>query len=679
MRSIRLNFGPGEAPWTLADSRNNFDETILIPAPKPGGYEIRAETDVNAAGNTGWGRAAVGLTREEDPAATENVFSQVSVVIAQAPSPTAVDSLVLYFGNRSPQAGDAVFTETAAASLAFTGSLSIGGQATPCTLRIKDFTASTGGRPGNFSAEVSYTPAGGQEIRVVTSLAGSAPSSLRFFPDGFQVNAERNTPYAMPDLGGSKGDDIRPLLMKVGVPEDLAAQAGFRILVNGAPHALKKFSYGGKADFYVVNASSDTRPKIFVPCVKPLPAANQLPGSALPGEAIRWEMQAGGESWLLNSTLVLPGEESEEAVPPAAARLSASAALAAGGWQQPGDTITRTDLITAYEFIYTDELSRTLLQVYLQQGHEISLTNILGDFKFSYLSRPGTKALIEIEKNDSDIHPGIAAQYLWRGLTQALTIYSYRNAIAAALNDTSLEIAAITAYKAQIGPAAAEVGIAAAELYLSGIGIINEPLDWVLVVNDVAEGHYTSLTAVLPFIPRGLVAANKGLRFETRAGKVLGRLDSDSLPALRNAMLTGKIETVGTVLDEYQLSTFIGKLVARDGSRIEVPKSQDGLKKAMKRRVAKPGDLFDAHHDLPWSEREWFAKHGVNVNNPAFGRWVHKADHDLWHKGAGGGSFHQFWYDFMEEEATSGTRKTILDILAALEQCRSRFPITITQ
>lgn len=676
VKTISLSFGAGEAPWTLADSRNTFDETILISDPKPGGYEIRAETDENAAGNTGWDRVAAGLTRENDPTAPQEAFSQLSVVFAQNPSSTTADTLIVFFGNRSAEAGDPVFTETAADSLEFSGILTLADQAITCTLRIKDFAESEGGAPGHVSADLRYTPAGGEEITVVTSLASNSSESLRFFPDGFQVNAERNSVKAMPDLGGSHGEDIQPLLMKVGIPEAIASQSGFRILVNGSPHALKKFNYGGGDSLYVVNNTADTHPKIFVPCIHALPPANFLPGCDLPGETIRWEMELGGQTYLLNGTLVLPSTKREEVAPPAAARLSAQAAR--GGWQRPGDTITFDDLVTAYKFIYTDELSQTLLRVYLQEGHEISLTDVLSDYKFSYLGRPGTKALIEIENDDDEIHPGIAAQYLWRGLTKALTIYSYRNAVAVALNDDSLEIDAITAYKAEVGPAAAEVGVAAAELYLSGIGIINEPLDWVLVVNDVAEGEYTSLAAALPFISRGLVTVSKGLRFESRAGVALGRLDVESFPALRDAMLTGKLETVGTVLDEFALSKFIGKLIAKDGSKINVPKREKGLKQAMKRRVPKPGDLFEAHHDLPWSERAWFAERGINVNNPAFGRWAHKNEHDVWHKGAGGGEFHQFWYDFMEEEAT-GPRKTVLDILAALEECRQRFPVTITE
>jgi len=47
-----------------------------------------------------------------------------------------------------------------------------------------------------------------------------------------------------------------------------------------------------------------------------------------------------------------------------------------------------------------------------------------------------------------------------------------------------------------------------------------------------------------------------------------------------------------------------------------------------------PGDIprgYQAHHDFVWKEREWFARRGIDVNNPAFGRWVPDELHKKWH------------------------------------------------
>ena len=74
---------------------------------------------------------------------------------------------------------------------------------------------------------------------------------------------------------------------------------------------------------------------------------------------------------------------------------------------------------------------------------------------------------------------------------------------------------------------------------------------------------------------------------------------------------------------------------------------------------------------------------GINVNNPAYGRWVHTKDHEVWHSGdpAGqGGEFHQFWLDFFELEGDAiGGRYTIQQILDKLVECRQQFTLTITE
>ena len=469
--------------------------------------------------------------------------------------------------------------------------------------------------------------------------------------------------------------------MKVAVPDAWAAAHSITVLVNSQEHFLKKFTYGGKEGWYVVGNAGDPRPKIFIPCHKALPAENAFPGALIPSETLKWELVINGVAHPMADTLILGGIPDPEPPVAAAAALSASESFEASeaeGWEEPGDTVNWTDLVTAYNFIYPDKISQALLKVYLNQGHEISLEDVAGDYAFSYQWRIGNKALIKIENDDDDIHPGICAQYLWRGLNKALTIYSFRNALAAELNDIGLEIDAMVAYKAQVGPAAAETGIAAAELYLSGIGIINEPLDWILVVHDVSEGHYASLAAALPLIPRGLVTATKGIQIRSRTGQVLGSLNQDAFASLQDAARIRDMNALGTVMDNYQLSHYIGKIISADGGWVRVPKERDGLKKAMKRRVPRPNDDFVAHHDLIWSQAKWFAEHGINVNNPAFGRWVHKTEHDAWHKGAAGGDFNAFWNAFIVTER-GRERYTVAEIIDKLNECRQLFPVTITE
>ena len=57
------------------------------------------------------------------------------------------------------------------------------------------------------------------------------------------------------------------------------------------------------------------------------------------------------------------------------------------------------------------------------------------------------------------------------------------------------------------------------------------------------------------------------------------------------------------------------------------------LKKNMLKEGPAPGDGYQAHHGLPWADRDYFSAAGLDVNNARFGRWVI----------GGGNGGHQSW------------------------------------
>lgn len=694
--SINFDYGQGQEPWTKAYSRTEFEETFTIPNPRPGSYFIKAETDPNAAGNTGWDKVAVGLDLEVDNDNATAGPNQLSIALTNGISSTQADTATVYFGNRAPQAGDGTATETGADSYSFAGNIVVNGASAPCTVHIRGPLTFTGAQD-YVEAEVRYTLQGGEQV-IVGSWQETGGNSLRFYPDGFQIGGERLMVNSTMDLPGSQKNSFEPLMMKVGAPEEWTQTEGFKITVNGVEHALKKFTFDGQEGMYLVKNSGDDRPKIFIPSLAPLPADHEVTGASEGGSTIEWVMELRGEELTLASTLVVAGPEDEFVQAQGFASPMGMMAIGAPesqsskqtsgeGWQQPGDSITWDDLITAYKFIYPDELSQLLLETYLAEGNVISLQDQLGDYKFEYWLRLDGKIAIKIESDDSDIHPGIAAQYLWMGLNKALTVKPFRLAVDNAAG-SELQIAAINAWRAQVGPAAAEAGVAAAELYLAGIGIVNEPLDWVLVVNDVAEGHYTALAAALPFISRGLIAGGRALKIKNAAGETLETFsDVAKLDAAKSLYHESDLRVMGVTMEQEQFSGFLRDALSKSGGPIR-PYTNDwqrrGLRDAMERAGPVPqwirdGDFVaQAHHDFPWKHQRWFARHGIDVNNPAFGRWVTQREHALWEKQLPV-TYEKYWDDIVaEERAREGIGLplfTFQELIQKLAEARAAYPV----
>jgi hypothetical protein len=94
------------------------------------------------------------------------------------------------------------------------------------------------------------------------------------------------------------------------------------------------------------------------------------------------------------------------------------------------------------------------------------------------------------------------------------------------------------------------------------------------------------------------------------------------------------------------------------------PTDRGGLRTAMGQA---PPDLPNpqAHHDLPWVFREWFAGagRGLNVNDPAFGRWVSgtpPGNHQRWTA-----AFEAEWRTFIQRNPNA-TRQEVLDLMHEL-------------
>ena len=220
-----------------------------------------------------------------------------------------------------------------------------------------------------------------------------------------------------------------------------------------------------------------------------------------------------------------------------------------------------------------------------------------------------------------------------------------------------------------------ETAIAATELYLSGLGVVNEGLDWIIVVNDVSEGHWESLAAALPFVPAGLVKSGGHLIIRKVSGEVMDSLETTGFHALREFGLNGNLATTGTVYDEFGFSEFLRKGLSSNSGPVAVPTNSKKLGAAMKQILERPSKLHEAHHDFPWAQRNWFADRGIDVNEAVYGRWVKKEEHRGWH-GWRGGEFNAWWKAVETAEENLGRRYTKQELLQKLIECRVQFPDT---
>jgi len=100
---------------------------------------------------------------------------------------------------------------------------------------------------------------------------------------------------------------------------------------------------------------------------------------------------------------------------------------------------------------------------------------------------------------------------------------------------------------------------------------------------------------------------------------------------------------------------------------IASPTNRGALREAMLRQGKPPASMANpqAHHDLPWTFKDWFAKpeRGLDVNDPRFGRWVEGTPpgrHQNWSQ-----AYEDEWRTFIAR-FPQATREQVLEFLNRL-------------
>ena len=676
-----------------------FDETVEITGAKPMTYVIRAETTVNIAGTKGYDESAVSLTWEEDSSGFPSLSAPLSIAFSTAPSGGAVDHATVFVGNGIPQAGDTPLIESAADSWTFNGSLQIPATpvalTAPCHLKFSSPPNLSVTQADSIVVNLHYTAPGFAKNSHHGRWEETGPNTLVFRPSGWVFGNRVLKVSSTFDLKGTPISNFEPVTLRFPTLPDSYADADLQIVSGGIAYDLVK---EGNA-WYPEDPDASGEVKLFLPSALAVPSRLSADGYDESDGELKFSIRIPDMSdWDGPEILVVPGAE-ESVEPPAtlgapsppqqlqgSPPLNASNAAAIPPWE-PGQPLLKEHVIWAYRFLHADSTFATeLLDGFLRGGHQIETGDVTGDdideldldLQRNDLSTDADNVwTIQIEE---DINPVFAANLLFEGLKQ---VTPYHEVFDHYIFEDPMDD--ILTFKAAMTAAVEETqrtAIAATELYLSGLGIVNEGLDWIIVVNEVSEGNYTALAGALPFVPVGLVKSGGSLIIRTKAGKVLDSLDTGGVATLKDVAATRKLATIGTVYDDEGYSMFLRKVLGCDSGSITPPTRRATLKDRMAAISPRPGGLFgwlkyEAHHDLPWQMRDWFADHGIDVNDAAYGRWANKTDHKRWHKGANGGEFNDWWLSIKADEAVSirggSDPLTKLQIIEKLEECRGKF------
>ncbi len=654
-----------------------FNDSVTIPNISSGAVTLRATTGPNGAGQRGWDQAAVTIAHK--PASTPGGKDDLTFALTAIPNASNLDSLKVFFGDREPLAGDGTADEMVASTNTFSGSLEIDWEGSPrafgCQIQVYpqgDFSNSTRDRLG---VALNYVLPNGQINRIDGFWEETEPDSLRFRVSGLTAGDEVLAVTGIHPMAGSQKADAIPLSIRAYVPERWNGPGGLRLGIGESSWGLQTVESTGSEASYPVSPGSSSSPKYLLPGASDIPASLEIPGYEEGGGEVEIKMGFSEDLSVVNTLSVLPNEEDAAEPPGATAPQNNNP-----GWREPGDTVTWDDLMTAYKFIYGEnDEAMFLLDAYLSRGNHISLEDVGGDLDVSYIMRTDEKILMKIEHDDDDIHPAACASLLYAGLHRSLA-YPALNLHPEIVSDPAFLYQSRQAF-AQV---AAEMTVTAAELYLSGISIANEGLDWILVINDVSEGHYVSLAATLPFLSSGVIKASGGfLLIKNLGGDTLEAMDRQALEALVEKARTPDLDfkIIGELVEQHGMKDVVRKILTTNGGPVQAPWTRGPLETNMKRALGYgPPSNFRIHHDFIFCQKKWFAKRGINVNDAAFGRYVHKAEHKKWHSGTGfgrGGQFNKFGNDVIAQEQADGVILTRLQILQKLAQCRQQFLITV--
>ncbi len=186
------------------------------------------------------------------------------------------------------------------------------------------------------------------------------------------------------------------------------------------------------------------------------------------------------------------------------------------------------------------------------------------------------------------------------------------------------------------------------------------------LIDNSNNAVYTGTQFGVTFVPITWLAKVGGLfRFGKEAHIALegAQVVVDSRRGLRQGVegTLNRLPAPASILGD---AGRVGKKVIGDIPAITPPTNRGGLRAALGEPPASMANP-QAQHDLPWTFRKWFAGEGrgLNVNDPAFGRWVSgtpPGSHQRW-----SAQFEAQWRQFIVDNP-GATRQHVLDFMSGL-------------
>ncbi|MDB5357073.1 MAG: hypothetical protein JWN24_3526 [Phycisphaerales bacterium] len=491
---------------------------------------------------------------------------------------------------------------------------------------------------------------------------------------------------AISDLGGSPAGSFEPMMLRIDNLDDQLAQQ-VHLTLNGVPQAIAPFddsagtgggvapladpsqSTGYHGRYYMVFKDRMGQRRILVTTFAKgaNPDLSQVKPdnvSASDGPNVKFTLMHNGKPMLGATTMEMPLNFGPET----------PTNLKGRKWDMP-------EMLTWFRALFGNE-GMEMLGYFQAGGNTLKRfhfwRNMLWEIGDKTSAKAGGTFEIKVEEETDPISAAIA---LYQGLQASMGFGSVLNQIPV---DADHFQQLMDSYKANFNNRAS-LAATLAKAYLSGIAMSNIGGVVAVTVYDAGSGDYAAAAIdLIPLVAPLLLKSAKdfillkvgGEELQFNRALVQAMLDAEA----SGATLAQRMAIIEQRVGGYQnLSLKMRKaLVESDVLRGAVPTNRGALADNL---GAAPGSLKvpQAHHDLPWTFKDWFAAHGIDVNEAQYGRWVEGTppggDPANWrfHQGWTP-QFQKDWAEFMEIERTSGIVYSRQQILNKMADMRVAYP-----